>query len=506
MIHPLKKYPWYVLLLPLFFVWHGYAEYFRYLHTSDALKLSFSYTAFSLCVFGISWIFFRNIRKAGLMTGIWMAVYLFFGAIHDFLKAYSPFNFIHRYRYLGPVLIVLLIFAFIYMKKTRHSLYRITLFLNVLFCIYLLIDVFIILSKAFRTDKNNSLYQFTVPEFTAVPDELNKPDIYFLLFDEYASSVALEQQYGFKNDIDSFFEAEGFSVQPGSVSNYNYTPFSIASLLNMSYIQGIKSDHGVDRTDFLECNPAILNNQVMLFLKEKGYNIVNFSMFDVADQPSRIKQSFLPLKTKMIVEGTLFPRLYRDFDSLFINNAVLAKMIGGDNIFEHLTNNEFSLNGVEQASKEKQPDPRFIYGHFYMPHEPFFFDEHGNRKDNATILAEDNGLSPEPYLQYLKYTNTRIRELISKIKANTNGQAAIVVLSDHGYRDYASIGDPKSHFRNLNAVYLPDKNYNGMYDSISNVNQFRVILNTLFQQQLPLLKDSTIFLLDRKFMAAPKSK
>ena len=295
MTHTLKKYPWYVLLLPLFFVWHGYAEYFRYLNIGDAVRLSLNYIAFSLCVFGISWIFFRDIRKAGLMTGIWIGIYLFFGAIHDFLKANSPFDFLYRYRYLGPILILLLIVLFVFIKKTRYPLFRITFFLNILFCIYLLLDVVNILSKALRPNKQVSAFQFTAVPFITPPASINKPDIYFLLFDEYASSMALEQHYNFKNDIDSFLKSEGFRVQAGSFSNYNYTPFSMASLLNMSYIHGLKPDNGVSRTDFLECNPAILHNEVMIFLQKNGYDIVNYSMFDVANQPAQVKQSFLPL-------------------------------------------------------------------------------------------------------------------------------------------------------------------------------------------------------------------
>jgi hypothetical protein len=47
---------------------------------------------------------------------------------------------------------------------------------------------------------------------------------------------------------------------------------------------------------------------------------------------------------------------------------------------------------------------------------------------------------------------------------------------------------------NLNATYLPEKNYSEFYDNISNVNQFRVLLHKEFEQPLSLLKDSTIFL------------
>jgi hypothetical protein len=44
----------------------------------------------------------------------------------------------------------------------------------------------------------------------------------------------------------------------------------------------------------------------------------------------------------------------------------------------------------------------------------------------------------------------------------------------------------------LNTYYFSDGNYSTLYDSISPVNSFRVILNKYFKTGLPLLKDSTI--------------
>jgi len=67
-------------------------------------------------------------------------------------------------------------------------------------------------------------------------------------------------------------------------------------------------------------------------------------------------------------------------------------------------------------------------------------------------------------------------------------------MGDHGFRYDQSI--PRhSRFKIQNAVYLPDQNYSQLYDSISAVNQFRVVANTLFKQNLPLLNDSTVYLM-----------
>ena len=70
-------------------------------------------------------------------------------------------------------------------------------------------------------------------------------------------------------------------------------------------------------------------------------------------------------------------------------------------------------------------------------------------------------------------------------------------MSDHGYRYIKDGGAYSWFFNNQNAVYFPDGDYSLMYDSISNVNQFRVVFNKLFRLNLPLLKDSVIFLQER---------
>ncbi len=65
-------------------------------------------------------------------------------------------------------------------------------------------------------------------------------------------------------------------------------------------------------------------------------------------------------------------------------------------------------------------------------------------------------------------------------------------MGDHGFRHLE--GNNNGHFMNFNSIYLPDKNYSRFYDGMSLVNEFRILLNTQFNQHLPILKDSTIFL------------
>ncbi len=71
-------------------------------------------------------------------------------------------------------------------------------------------------------------------------------------------------------------------------------------------------------------------------------------------------------------------------------------------------------------------------------------------------------------------------------------------MGDHGFRKAANDKDKTHYFENQNAVYFPVNDYHLVYDSVSTVNQFRIIFNTLFRQNFPILKDSTIFLTDKK--------
>ena len=507
MINQFKRLPFYVILLPLSFVLHGYNEHFGFISALDAGSLALTYCAFSLCVFLLSWWVFKDIRKAGIMTAAWIGTYLLFGAALDFLRVHSPFRFAYRYRFIIPFLIIGFLTLFFLLKKTRHAFYRTTLFLNTLFMIYLSIDLVSAFWKSSNPPENKlAVYDFARTNKIVFPDSANRPDLYLLLFDEYGSSISLKSRYNFNNTLDSFLVARGFRVLPKSTSNYNYTPFSMASTLNMEYLNWVRTNNEVDREDFLRCNPAILQNEVIKILGGNGYDIVNLSVFDLAGHPSRLKQSFIPVKTKMIAEGTMFPRFYNDFEWVFINSPFLSKLMGQDYFFQHIENNELLFREVFRAATEKSKQPRFIYAHFYMPHEPFFFDENGNRKDNNTVVEEYKARSATAYIQYVQYANKRIEKLVDELLQKTAGNAAILILSDHGFRKSTPDPHPAWHFQNMNAVYFPGKNYQLLYDSISNVNQFRVVFNSLFAQQFPLLKDSTVYLTDFDPSATPDVK
>jgi hypothetical protein len=101
--------------------------------------------------------------------------------------------------------------------------------------------------------------------------------------------------------------------------------------------------------------------------------------------------------------------------------------------------------------------------------------------------------SRERFANYIGYTNKKLLQVVDSLKAHHNGKAIILIQSDHGLNDIAGSWKTDA-FRNYGAFYFPNQDYRLLYDSMSNVNTFRVLFNTYFGQRLPLLKDTSYYI------------
>ena len=161
-------------------------------------------------------------------------------------------------------------------------------------------------------------------------------------------------------------------------------------------------------------------------------------------------------------------------------------------------NNQFIQNKLSEKKLLKTEAPKFIYAHFNMPHPPIFYDSAGNSLPAAQAFDPATYGDKQIFLSYVKFANKKIESLVDSISKN-DPASIIIVMSDHGYRNYNNSKIPEPlHFNNICAVHFPDKNYLPIEGELSNVNFFRYLFNCSFNQKMPYLKDSAIFLRDKK--------
>lgn len=490
----LGHWPFFLFLLPIFFVFHGFVENARFIRFMDCLPLMGKYCVAALVLYLLFYAFLKNSFKAGLVASFVMFFFLFFGYLHDFLRLHSIF--LHRYSIILSHFLGVTVLLTLYLRK-RAPLTRLSLFLTILMLSYIYVDGIIWAWKAFAKASPGPTVSQLMAGWNRKCDSCARPDIYLLLFDEYANSRMLQEVYHYNNNgLDSFLRSEDFHIQSNSRSNYAITPFSMASMLNASYLKGISNPLNIQADDYLNVLEPLRKSEVVNFLLSQGYSIINNSPFDLPEHPTLLVNPFIMTKTKLITQRTLIDYMVRDlsiFDWLDAHLTPARQYMENQINMIHRMNDTFLVRTLEESGRQLQT-PRFVYMHVFMPHDPFLYDSLcrlRSPEEVDTIERHERG-----YLSYLPYTNFTIRQIITSIKKNTRGKAVILFMSDHGFRDDKYNTDHSNYFKNQNAVYFPHKDYSLFYDSISNVNQFRVVFNKLFHLNLPLLKDSTIFLHD----------
>jgi len=489
----IKRKSVFIFLLPAFFVFHGFVGHYYFVPVKDALLLLSLYVGGTLVIMGICWLFYRNFNKAAVISFFIMSFFFFFGSIQDFLRNQFSGSFFSRYSFVLPLLFLFFAGVIIWVKKREDSLEKLTFYLNLLLIVFLIIDFSWLCEKIVAGRKGSQ--PFSNKLFLC--DTCKKPDIFFIILDEYSGSEGLRDLFNFdNNEFENQLQQRGFFIAKMSRSNYNYTPFSVASILNMNYLHLNMNKKAPGNIDY--CYQQIKNSRVINYFTANDYEFYNYSIFDFEGRPAINYDNFLPNSTTLITSQTFFSRVMKDISYNISTGRWKLKLGLEKRTYEHLQNNENILRLTELTASKKTPKPKFVYAHLMMPHYPYYFDSKGEARPIQKLLPGQES-NRDNYIEYLQYCNLQILQLVDRIISGSDQPPVIILLGDHGFREGIKKEEQPDIFMNFNSVYLPDKNYQQFYNGISNVNQFRVLLNTEFGQHLPLLKDSTIFLWDEKY-------
>ena len=484
----------YLYLVPLFFVIHIGGQFADSIPFYQLLLLALIYIFCFLIIRAGFHFLYKLYWKASLFTFSCQIIFFFFGDFHLYLKKYVPSVWISQYRFLLPLVLLMIIISSISIFRLKRKPVRFILLLNTLFLLFVVSD----LVRYYILHASNKMSISHIPGEDDKTEFIHKPSIYLLVLDEYASSSSLKERFSFKNDLDSFLVDHKFHLINNSQSNYNFTPFSIASLLNLAYLDGFQKEK-IGSDDYQQILSLIKRNKLVEILEGNGYLIQNRSIFDFEKQPAYSNSPFLPEGLSILRNQTFFKYIYHDIGWILLKYRNVFSGFYQHTVMQTKHHNENVIQEIRKTASSEKKQPVFMYAHLNMPHPPYYYDSLARERPVDSIVYElKNKIeNPATYLSYLKYTNNIIKSLVSYILDQEKGNAIIIVAGDHGYRSH--ITNQQHMFSNMNAIYIPQYlNSDTPSNHMTLVNEFRYIINTISRKQIKLLTDSTILLIDEK--------
>ena len=322
------------------------------------------------------------------------------------------------------------------------------------------------------------------------------PDIYVIVLDGYARQDVLQAIYQHDNsEFIGWLEKRGFYVTKDSHSNYVQTPYTMSSFWNFDYLQTWDSSY--EYAQYLY--EPIQSNRVFRLLDEIGYTTVSFEQ----------GVYYAEIKNSDVYLSTFLP--LNNFESLLLIDSPLEPLSNtfdlGLPLYTYKTHRQRMLFQLDRLKEipASIPGPKIVYAHILAPHPPFVFSQHGEilEPEQPFTLAEgieNQGGAEEywdGYREQVKFINREITQVIDAILKKSESPPIILLMGDHGPAsmfkwDVDEPGCLWERTSNLYALLLPGhENDEIVYPSISPVNTFRVIFNTYFGTDLPLLEDSS---------------
>lgn len=261
-----------------------------------------------------------------------------------------------------------------------------------------------------------------------------RPDVYHLVLDGMGRPDVLAAEYGLRLDaVLEEFRQLGFQVHKGQgAANYVQTHLSMASMLNMSYLDELNAIQGTS-SDRRPLRELIARAKVPTIFKRLGYRVefvgsgyLSNGSFDEADSCNcpqlwfgDVEESslqFTPLKFIPVFGIAHRPHYWRSL-SVF-------------DVFE---------------SSPRASAPMYVFAHAAIPHPPFVVTATGEFSDpgglpsggDATMYAGTREAYLNGYRQQAAYALRRALEAARKIVADgerLGRRVAVVIHGDHGPR------------------------------------------------------------------------
>lgn len=439
----------------------------------------------------------KNREKVGILISLLLVFFFSFGHIWDLVYEISDSSIIlHRsLLFIWSVLFVYLSYSTL---KTKRDLGDLTNFLNIA-AIFLIIVPLINIGSYYEFGNRDNWQnirrrgniEIKTSDFKRSEKPRSLPDIYYIILDRYPNETTLREVYDFDNgEFLNYLSDTGFYVASKSNSNYLKTAHSLASSLNMEYINYLQEKVGEKSRDWRPVYKMLEDYKVWRFLRLKGYKFIHFgSWWNPTMRNKYADANFnlysLPEFSACLYQTTLLYHL-----GLELGSVEEYRKSQWRNIL-------YEFDKLAEIPNIKEPT--FVFAHILIPHPPYVFDKNGNF---LSYQEANNRTEKANYLNQLIFTNKKVKSLVNTLLLNSENPPIIILQSDEGpfparYERHersfnwtqATDAELKMKMGILNAYYLPDIDEKVLYPSITPVNSFRLIFNLYFNTSFELLPD-----------------
>jgi hypothetical protein len=468
------------------------------------------------------WIFLRDWKRAALIATPAIILGLSYGHLYSELKLVLGALAV-RHRYFAPLLIAALVtWAFVVLRRLRFA-GPLTVAFNLAGASALLIPS-IALGRA--------AMPFTLSEPASVESSITKPadgmdgpegpDIFYIIVDGYGRQDVLLDLYDLDNTAFlRALEQRGFQILEESTTNYNQTVLSLASSLNLGYLDVVLEDLG-QQMGYKVLFDLIWHSQVRDLLRRHGYQMVAFrtafpntsitdaDLFLFPEGQGDEEERSSPASRANVVVTLLFEnsagRILLDFSKAA--REAMSRHIHEPIYAEQRERVLFTLASLSKIAE--LPGRHFVLAHVISPHPPFVFDADGNPLNPSHPFSFADGSrfiqygfgTREDYLtgyrEQLQFLNVLLIESIDNVLAASEVPPIIILQADHGpgaYLRWDNIMESNFEERSgiLNALLLPGSPPDVLYPAMSPVNTFSLVLTRYFDADLPPLEDCAYF-------------
>jgi hypothetical protein len=332
------------------------------------------------------------------------------------------------------------------------------------------------------------------------PGDGERRDVYYIILDRYARADQLLEVYGYDNS--SFLNAlnaRGFSISDQSYSNYQRTAHSLASSLNMAYLDGLEVAPAATSHDWVPLYDLLQDFRLLRFFDGEGY-ATHF-----------LGSWWEPTRRNLLVDESYTWRAWPEMARIIVENSLVgqaAELIGVEALDSRWLQCQRPRHKFERlmAISERQ-EATFAFAHFLVPHPPFVLDEQGTCMSVAEASARTRA---ENYIGQLRYANDQLLQLVDHLMSRPGPEPIIVLQADEGPWPEVYAGDEitrlgtdvsavdwlatepaelREKMAILNALYLPGVETGTIASDATPVNSFRLILRHYFGVPLEDLPD-----------------